>query len=82
MDSKAGAKSSGFRSFSRTTIDSVWSQTLRLSSLKCSVGSERSSVQGLPLSQGADCNALVFRGHLQEEGWVWGHGRGGPDSEI
>lgn len=70
MGSKAGAKRSGFRSFSRTLMDRAWSQTLRLSSLKCSVGSERSSVQGLALAQAADCSALVFRV------------RGGHDSEI
>lgn len=53
-------------------------------SVKCNVGSERSSVQGLALSRGADCSALVFRGELQEERWAWGdeggHAKGGPDS--
>lgn len=43
-------------------------------SVKWNGGSERSSVQGLGLSRGADCSALVFRGELQEERWAWGGG--------
>lgn len=31
------------------------------SSLKCSVGSERGSVQGLGLSQGTDCSEAIYR---------------------
>lgn len=78
--STVGAKSSGFRSFSENTDRCAWSLSLCLSSCCAVPGMQCWQWEGQRSGIRFITGGWLLRGDLQEERWVWGHVRGGPDS--